>query len=120
MGEAKSYSGGCQCGRVRYQADLDLTQPVIACNCSMCGRAGTLLAFVPAERFRLLSGEDALKDYQFNHRVIHHLFCGDCGIKSFARGTGRDNSQQVAINARCLDDVDLDALEVHKHDGKSR
>lgn len=119
MSGTKTYSGGCQCGQVRYEVDLDLAKPVISCNCSMCGRAGTLLTFVPTERFRLLAGEDGLTDYQFNHLVIHHLFCSRCGIKSFARGKGRDGSAQIAINARCLDGVDVDALTVQKWDGKS-
>jgi hypothetical protein len=120
MGETKTYAGGCQCGQVRYEVELDLARPVIACNCSMCGRAGTLLTFVPADRFKLLSGEGALTDYQFNHLVIHHLFCGKCGIKSFARGKGRDGGDTVAINARCLDAVDPDTLTIQKWDGKSR
>jgi hypothetical protein len=120
MSEAKTYAGGCQCGRVRYDVELDLGQPVIACNCSMCGRSATLLTFVPAERFSLKSGEEVLKDYQFNNQVIHHLFCGVCGIKSFARGTGRDGAATVAVNARCLDGVDPDALEIKRFDGKSR
>jgi len=55
----------------------------------MCGRAGTLLTFVPATQFNLLSGEPALTDYQFNRHAIHHLFCKVCGIKSFARGMAR-------------------------------
>ena len=119
MSEPQTYAGGCQCGSVRYEVQLDLGQPVISCNCSMCGRAGTLLTFVPADRFKLLSGEGLLTDYQFNHLVIHHLFCRKCGIKSFARGKSRDGSDTVAINARCLDDVDLDTLTVQKSDGKS-
>ena len=120
MSETKTYGGGCQCGQVRYEVELDLGKPVISCNCSMCGRAGTLLTFVPAERFKLLSGEGSLTDYQFNHLVIHHLFCSKCGIKSFARGKSRDGGDTVAINARCLDGVDLDALTVRKWDGKSQ
>ncbi len=120
MSEAKTYSGGCQCGRVRYDVRLDLTQPVIACNCSMCGRAGTMLTFVPGNAFTLRSGGEALTDYQFNKHVIHHLFCSVCGIKSFARGVGRDGGEQVAVNVRCLDEVDLDKLNVQKFDGRSR
>lgn len=120
MSESKSYSGGCQCGRVRYDVRLDLAQPVMACNCSMCGRAGTLLQFAPASGFTLRSGGESLTDYQFNKHVIHHLFCSVCGIKSFARGVGRDGSEQVAINVRCLDEVDVDKLNVMKHDGRSR
>jgi hypothetical protein len=120
MSELETYAGGCACGRVRYDVRLDLSKPVIACNCSMCGRAGTMLAFVPADQFTLRSGEDVLTDYQFNHNVIHHLFCKVCGIKSFARGKGRDGSVQIAINTRCLDGVDTDALNVQKFDGRSR
>jgi hypothetical protein len=86
----------------------------------MCGRAGTLLAFVPGDQFELRSGGESLTDYQFNKHVIHHLFCRVCGIKSFARGVGRDGGEQVAINVRCLDGVDPDRLEIQKFDGRSR
>lgn len=117
MSEARTYSGGCHCGTVRYDVSMELG-PVISCNCSMCGRAGTLLAFVPAAQFTLRSGDDVLTDYQFNNKVIHHLFCSRCGIKSFARGVGQDGSEVVAVNTRCLDDVDVDALEIERYDGK--
>lgn len=118
MSEAKTQPGGCHCGRVRYDVSLDLGLPVLSCNCSMCGRSGTWLAFVPADRFTLRSGEADLTDYQFNKKIIHHLFCKVCGIKSFARGTAPDGSATIAINVRCLDGVDLDALTVHKYDGR--
>jgi hypothetical protein len=120
MTELKKYSGGCHCGKVRYEVRLDLSKPVISCNCSMCGRSGTLLNFVPASQFTLLSGDDALTDYQFNKHVIHHVFCSTCGIKSFARGTSKDGAPTVAVNARCLDDVDIATLNVMPFDGRSR
>ena len=116
----KTYAGGCQCGRVRYEATVDLEKPVISCNCSMCGRSGTLLTFIPRAQFELLSGDDALTDYQFNNHIIHHKFCGTCGIKSFALGKGKDGAETVAVNARCLDDVDVEALKITKFDGRSR
>lgn len=119
MSDPKKYTGGCHCGKVRYEVEADLTQPVIACNCSICGRSGTLLTFVPPDRFKLLSGEDSLTDYQFNKHVIHHLFCKSCGIKSFARGKRPDGADVVAINARCLDEVDPSTLSVKHFDGKS-
>jgi hypothetical protein len=120
MSEPQTHSGGCHCGKVRYEVKLDLARPVISCNCSMCGRSGTLLSFVPAVQFTLRSGEEALTDYQFNKHHIHHTFCRVCGIKSFARGTGPDGGAMVAINARCLDNVDLDKLQVTHYDGKSK
>ena len=120
MSGVETFSGGCQCGKVRYEVKLDISKPVISCNCSMCGRSGTLLAFVSADQFTLLSGEDVLTDYQFNKHVIHHLFCSVCGIKSFARGVGRDGGPTVAINTRCLDGVDVSRLNVTLFDGKNR
>ena len=111
-------TGGCHCGAVRYEVDADLDQ-AIACNCSICLKKGSLLSFVPADRFRLLSGEDRLSDYQFNHRVIHHLFCSTCGIGSFGRGEMPDGSPMVGINVRCIDGIDLAAVQVTEFDGRS-
>jgi hypothetical protein len=120
MSETKTYSGGCHCGAVRYEAKVDLSQPVIGCNCSMCGRVGSLLTFIPAGEFKLVSGEQSLTDYQFNKHVIHHLFCKVCGIKSFARGKGRDGGDMIAINARCLDGVEPENLKVNAYDGRNK
>lgn len=120
MSEAKSYTGGCHCGAVKYQATLDLSAgPLIGCNCSICSKTGTLLAFVPATGFELLSGENELTDYQFGKKSIHHLFCRICGIRSFARGTMPDGTPMAAINVRCLDGVDAESLPVHRFDGRS-
>jgi hypothetical protein len=104
---------------VRYTVEADLSQPVIACNCSMCGRSGSLLAFVPIDKFTLEQGSDALTDYQFNKHVIHHVFCKTCGIKSFARGKDKSGGDTVTINTRCLDGVDVQKLNVVQHDGRS-
>jgi hypothetical protein len=119
MEELKTYQGSCHCGRVRFEAVLDLGGQFIACNCSMCGRAGTLLTFIPADHFRLLSGDDTLTDYQFNKKKIHHLFCSTCGIKAFAKGKGPGGAEMRAINARCLDGVDVGKLSIKHFDGKS-
>jgi hypothetical protein len=119
MAEPKTYTGGCHCGAVRYEVQADLGS-VVQCNCSICTKRGSILAFAPADRFKLLAGESVLKDYQFNKKVIHHLFCPTCGVESFARGTRPgDGAQMVAINVRCLDGVDVDALQPKKFDGKS-
>ena len=115
----QTYQGSCHCGNVRFEVPLDLSKPVVGCNCSMCGRSGTLLQFVGATQFKLLQGEDSLGDYQFNKHAIHHHFCKTCGIKPFARGKNPDGSDMVAVNTRCIHDVDLSALNVVAFDGKS-
>ncbi len=118
MSEERTYTGGCHCGAVRYRVTMALDR-AITCNCSICSKTGTMLAFAPGARFELLSGEDALTDYQFGRKHIHHLFCRRCGIRSFARGAMPDGTPTVAVNVRCLDDVDLDAVPLKHHDGRS-
>ncbi len=119
MSEINSFEGGCHCGAVRYRVGgLDLAS-TITCNCSRCSKTGGILSFTGADNFALLSGEDHLTDYQFNKKVIHHLFCDICGIQSFSRGAGQDGAPMIAVNVRCLDGVDLDALTPQRYDGKS-
>jgi hypothetical protein len=120
MPEARKYNGGCHCGKVRYEVTTALT-PVISCNCSMCSKRGSLLTFVTSDQFAHTAGSDAeLTEYRFNKHVVRHLFCPVCGILSYGKGTGPDGKEMVAINARCLDGVDPDALEITKFDGRSR
>src|SRR5450631_4499668 len=72
-----NYTGGCHCGAVKYKVEMDLGK-VMACNCSICGKSGTLLQFVPEDKFTLISGDDALTTYTFNKHVIIHNFCKTC------------------------------------------
>jgi hypothetical protein len=113
------HEGGCQCGRVRYAVEVELDN-LITCNCSRCGKLGSVLAFAPAAAFELQRGEDALTEYRFNTHKIAHLFCKTCGVESFGRGVGPGGAEMAAINVRCLDDVDVFALKAKEFDGKSR
>ena len=91
---------------------------VYSCNCSICVKRGALWAFVPPESFALRAEAEALADYQFNKKVIHHLFCSHCGVGSFSQGIARSGNEMVAVNVRCLDGVDLAALTLTLVDGK--
>lgn len=113
------YEGGCHCGKVRFSVELELDN-LMTCNCSICGKTGTILAFAPKEKFEQTAGADAMTDYLFNTRSIHHLFCSTCGIRSFMPGTTPDGKATVAINVRCLDGIDVHTLNIAtKYDGKS-
>jgi hypothetical protein len=114
----KTYNGSCHCGDVRYDVKMDLGE-VMECNCSICSKTGSLLAFATDDGFDLKSGKDHLTDYQFASKNIHHLFCDRCGVRSFARGKGPDGKPMVAINVRCLEGVDVDSLKRKAFDGRS-
>jgi hypothetical protein len=118
MNQTKTHTGGCHCKKIRFEVSTDLAH-VFLCNCSICAKMGSLVTFVPKDHFTLLLGEDALVDYQFGKKRVHHPFCRHCGIHAFGRGTGPDGSEMRSVNVRCLDDVDVNALTVKPYDGKS-
>jgi hypothetical protein len=106
----KTYAGGCHCGAVRFEADLDLAGGTFRCNCSICFKTRAWLASAPAGAFRLLSGEQGLRDYQFGKKRIHHLFCGTCGVRSFSRVSDGQGNPMYAVRVNCLDGVDPQEL----------
>lgn len=115
MDSKRVFTGGCHCRAVRFEADGPL-EGVLGCNCSMCTMKGFVHWIVPADRFRLVAGEDALSTYTFGTHTAKHLFCSVCGICSFY--VPRSHPDGYSINVRCLDDVDLDDVEVQPFDGR--
>jgi hypothetical protein len=118
MPDTKTYQGGCHCGRVRYRVISDLAQ-VVDCNCSICVKRGAMWAFVKTPQFKLVQGDDALTDYQFGKKKIHHFFCQSCGVGSFSRGLAPNDDETFAINVSCLDDLDVATLKLTPFDGKN-
>lgn len=113
-----SHRGGCHCGRVRFEVDAPAALQVLDCNCSICRMTGFLHLIVPAARFRLLSGADALAEYTFNTGAAKHRFCRHCGIKAFY--VPRSHPDGIDVNARCLDQATIASLEVLPFDDNDR
>lgn len=117
MATLASYQGSCHCGAVRFAVEADLSS-VVSCNCSMCGRLGSLLTFVPAAQFHLDPESKPQTDYQFGKKRLHHPFCPTCGVHVIGHGMNGDQAM-YAVNVRCLDGVDPATLTLKHFDGKS-
>jgi hypothetical protein len=111
------YAGGCHCGRVRFEVEAPAHIEVAQCNCSICAKVGYLHLVVPADRFRLLAGREDLITYTFNTGIAQHYFCKHCGVKSFY--IPRSHPDGVSVNARCLQDVDVESIAVFPFDGRN-
>jgi hypothetical protein len=116
--EKKRHQGSCHCGRVRFEAEGDITSAT-ACNCSMCQRKGSLLWFLPRSALHLLTPEQDTRIYLFNKHKIKHRFCPTCGIHPYGEGTTPSGEPMAAINIRCLEGIDLEAIPVTHFDGRS-
>ena len=121
----KTYQGSCHCGRIRFEVDADIDH-VRSCDCSVCRRRGALNHRVAKESLRLLVPWSDLTLYQWGSRTAKDYFCPVCGILPFRRPsdpTAQELREGVepfdgwAVNVRCLEDLDLDAIPVKKIHG---
>jgi hypothetical protein len=116
----KTYQGSCHCGRVRFEVDLDLDH-VRVCDCSICRKRGALNHRVEESQLRLLTPLADLTLYQWHTRTAKDYFCPTCGILPFRRPRQRTSGEIAdgmpafsgwAVNVRCLEDVELDAIPI--------
>lgn len=114
------YEGSCHCGRVAFELDVEPIASALSCNCSLCRRRGTLLAFAPREQLRLTTPESDMATYTFHRHVIRHHFCPTCSVTTFGEAVDpRSGKPMAAVNVRCIPALDLDALAIERFDGAS-
>lgn len=72
-------TGGCQCGRVRYVAEVDGDDAYL-CHCRYCQRAtgGVSIAFKNLPRTAVRWTGEA-PDYYASSPIAHRPFCSRCG-----------------------------------------
>lgn len=112
------YHGSCHCGGIAFDVEGELTQ-AMACNCSICARKGALMWFVPREQLQLETPEEQMRTYTFNRHLIQHRFCPTCGIHPFGEAIDPQGRHMAAVNVRCLEGVDPEALRITRYDGRS-
>jgi len=112
------YKGSCHCGKIAFEADGEI-KDVLACNCSICTRKGSLLWFIPRANFRLLTPREAMSTYTFNKHFIKHHFCPNCGIHPFAEAADRQGNPMAAINVRCLENVEPTSFPQKSFNGRA-
>jgi hypothetical protein len=94
------YTGGCQCGAMRYRAEGPYTHSSV-CYCGMCQKAsgGPFMVFVrfPADK---VQWSKPLPVFASSPRV-ERGFCRDCGTPLTYR---RIDSHNISVTANSLDD----------------
>ena len=109
------YYSTSTCGAVRFVVTLpDPPVPALDCNCSICSVTGFVHIIVPHGDFTLERGAEALTSYRFGTGAAEHLFCSQCGVKSFYQP--RSHPEAWSVNANCLDAPF--ALAVERFDGR--
>lgn len=86
----KLYHGSCHCQEVKFEVELDLTQGIHKCNCTYCYKTKYLKVFSKADKLKLLTDPNRLRDYKatpssWPEGHIHHYFCDRCGVQLFSK-----------------------------------
>ncbi len=106
-------SGGCLCGRVRYEAD-SADAIVDYCHCDTCRRStgGATVAWmqVKPDRFRIVAGEAAA--YASSPAMVRY-FCNSCGSQLFMTDA---KGRSVGITVGTLDDKNAVSPAAHGWD----
>ena len=110
-------SGGCHCGRVKFEIEVPDEVTVLRCNCSICRKSGYLHLIISKPRFSLLQGEDSLIDYRFHTGLARHLFCGVCGVKSFY--IPRSHPDSFSVNLNCINLPEEVDVVIENFDGRN-
>ena len=112
-----THTGGCHCGRVRFEVDAPSNIAADQCICSICAKSGYLHLIVSADAFRLLQGKEDMETYTFYTGVAKHYFCRHCGVKSFY--VPRSHPNGVSVNVNCLDRDTIRSIEITPFDGQN-
>lgn len=110
-----TYTGGCVCGAVRYQCDVD---PILAahCHCRDCqrssGAAFATVIGVPTQAFHVVQGAPRSYRYQGDSgNPLYRYFCGDCGAPLYTEVAVMPDVRFV--RAASLDDPSWVAPSMH-------
>lgn len=111
----KTYHGSCFCGAVGFEADGDLAEGTMRCNCRFCRKMRYWEMRLPDPAgFRLIRGHDHLAEtprVQDDGVEMHHRFCSRCGTRLWTEGNiAKMGGRFVQVVVSALDDATEEEL----------
>lgn len=99
-------TGGCHCGKITYEAELDL-ENVVNCHCTDCqslsGSAFRTVAMFVKDAFKFLTGDpNVYVKTGDSGNKREQAFCSDCGSPIYSTSVG-DGPRQYGIRLGTVD-----------------
>jgi hypothetical protein len=116
--------GSCHCRATQFEI-AKAPARVARCTCSFCSKRGALWAYYAPAEFTLATARDRVSTYQWRSFTVEHHHCAICGCGTYTEspewvdGKPDLSRKKIGINARLIDDFDLDAVPVDVLDGKN-
>ncbi|HET8726751.1 MAG TPA: GFA family protein [Alphaproteobacteria bacterium] len=104
----ETWTGGCQCGRVRYEVAPDAVLTLVCCHCRECQRQSAsafgMSMIMPRSAFRLVRGTLKTWERRSDRRTVSRAhFCPNCGVRIFHGGGDAD--AEISLKPGTLDDT---------------
>jgi hypothetical protein len=109
--------GSCHCGAVKLQIDADIPKTLTSCNCSICHRYGSLMAYFPPDKIQVLAAADATQSYSHGDKSIAFIRCATCGCFCHWKSLDPNFTDRMGVNARLFENVNLSDLQIRRFDG---
>jgi hypothetical protein len=116
--------GSCHCGDTKFEIE-EAPASVTRCSCTFCSKRGALWGYYKPAQFRLTSTPEKDTIYQWRSRTVRHHFCASCGCGTYSEspswvdGKPDFDNPKLGVNARLLDDLDVETLPVQVIDGRN-
>ena len=102
----------CHCGAVRIDVPA-APETVTSCNCSICRRLGSIMAYYPPREVTVHGATDT---YEWGDRMLAFHRCKICGCTTHWSPTD-PATERMGVNARLMPPEILAAARIRKFDG---
>lgn len=107
----------CHCGALKLEINSEAPEKLLSCNCSVCHRYGSLMAYFPEDKVEVIANEDAIRKYVWGDKKIAFVHCKTCGCFSHWEGVPPKESDRMGVNARLFTNTNIDQMPIRRFDG---
>ncbi len=106
----------CHCGAVTIQVP---TRPerLTSCNCSICRRLGTLMAYYRPDEVVISCAAGATVPYIWGDKTLALHHCKICGCTTHWESLDPNQRERMGVNARLFDPAEIEGVRIRHFDG---
>lgn len=114
--EINVIESSCHCGAVKLQVESEVPDALTDCNCSICRRYGSLLAYFNPAKVKILAAKEATDEYFYGNKGLAFVRCKTCGCLSHWRSLD-PKAERMGVNARLFTNVEFAKIRIRHFDG---
>jgi hypothetical protein len=109
--------GSCHCGAIKLEIDANIPEKLTSCNCSICRRTGSLMAYFNPTQVKIKAAADATHRYIWGDKSLAFVRCATCGCQSHWESLDPAQTDRMGVNARLFTNLDISKIRIRHFDG---